>query len=301
MIFMKIIETQNLSKYYGSSRGIIDLNLSVEEGQIFGFIGPNGAGKSTTIRTLLGLISPSSGEARIFGKSIRENKLSILSRIGYMPSETTFYRGMRVSEILKLSASLRRRDCSAQTRRLCDLFEIDTKKKVENLSLGNRKKVSIVCAFQHNPDLFILDEPTSGLDPFMQKAFFELLHERHRQGATFFLSSHVLSEIQRHCQRAAIIRKGRLAACGSVEKLSGAQARRIVLHGISTPPDLSGIKNPVCSEDCVSFLYQGDIKALLLALENLPLTDLSISEPELEEIFMHFYEKGGNSYDHIET
>ncbi|MDO5337865.1 MAG: ABC transporter ATP-binding protein [Eubacteriales bacterium] len=288
---MKVIETQSLSKYYGRSRGIIDLNLSVEEGQIFGFIGPNGAGKSTTIRILLGLISPSSGQARIFGKSIAENKLSILSRIGYMPSEATFYRGMKVSEILKLSASLYHKDCQAEARRLCDLFEVDTKKKVETLSLGNRKKVSIICAFQHSPDLYILDEPTSGLDPFMQKAFFELLHERHRQGATFFLSSHVLSEIQRHCQNAAVIREGRLAACDSVERLSGTQARRVVLHGTATLPTLSGIKNPVWSKDSVSFLYQGDMKALLTALQKLPLTDLSISEAELEEIFMHFYEK----------
>lgn len=291
ILFMKIIETQNLSKYYGRSRGIIDLSLSVDEGEIFGFIGPNGAGKSTTIRTLLGLISPSSGEARIFGKNITENKISILSRIGYMPSEATFYRGMKVSEILKLSASLHHKDCQEEARRLCGLFEIDTKKKIEALSLGNRKKVSIVCAFQHSPDLYILDEPTSGLDPFMQKAFFELIHERHRQGATFFLSSHVLSEIQRHCQKAAIIREGRLAACDSVEKLSSTQARRVVLHGVSTLPELSGIRNPVYSEDSVSFLYQGDMKTLLTALQKLPLTDLSISEAELEEIFMHFYEK----------
>lgn len=288
---MKIIQTQNLTKFYGQTRGIIDMNLSVESGDIFGFIGPNGAGKSTTIRTLLGLISPTSGNAQIFDKDIVSDHIDILSHIGYMPSEAMFYHGMQVDEVLRMSASLRGKKCQTETSRLCERFGLDTKKKVEELSLGNRKKVSIVCAFMHKPDLYILDEPTSGLDPLMQKAFFELIHERNKQGATIFLSSHVLAEIQHHCKNAAIIREGRLIACDSVEKLTNTKARRITLHGISSLPHLENMKNITCTENSVSFLYDGNIKVLISELNNLPITDMTVTEPELEEIFLHYYTK----------
>ncbi len=288
---MNVIETQNLTKSYGKARGIIDMNLSVEAGDIFGFIGPNGAGKSTTIRTLLGLISPTSGNARIFGKDIIKDHIEILSRIGYMPSETMFYHGMCVYEILNMSASLHGKNCRNEARRLCERFKLDTKKKVEALSLGNRKKVSIVCAFMHEPDLYILDEPTSGLDPFMQKAFFELIHERNKQGATIFLSSHVLSEIQHHCKNAAIIRDGRRIACDSVKKLTNTRARRITLHGISTPPQRLSARNITQTENSTSFLYDGNIKVLIDELNKLPVTDMTITEPDLEEIFLHYYTK----------
>ena len=288
---MKIIQTENLTKYYGKARGIIDMNLSVEAGDIFGFIGPNGAGKSTTIRTLLGLISPTSGSARIFEQDILKNHIEILSRIGYMPSEAMFYHGMRVEDVLRLSASLHGNNCLAEAHHLCERFKLDTKKKVEELSLGNRKKVSIVCAFMHQPDLYILDEPTSGLDPLMQKAFFELIHERNRQGATIFLSSHILSEIQHHCKNAAIIREGCLIACNSVEKLTNTNARRITLHGISSPPRLENMKNISCTENSVSFLYDGNMKVLIAELNQIPITDMTVTEPELEEIFLHYYTK----------
>ncbi|HAP20728.1 MAG TPA: ABC transporter, partial [Lachnospiraceae bacterium] len=257
----------------------------------FGFIGPNGAGKSTTIRTLLGLISPTSGNARIFEQDILKNHIEILSRIGYMPSEAMFYHGMRVEDVLRLSASLHGKNCLAEAHHLCERFKLDTKKKVEELSLGNRKKVSIVCAFMHQPDLYILDEPTSGLDPLMQKAFFELIHERNIQGATIFLSSHILSEIQHHCKNAAIIREGCLIACDSVEKLTNTKARRITLHGISSPPRLENMKNISCTENSVSFLYDGNMKVLIAELNQIPITDMTITEPELEEIFLHYYTK----------
>lgn len=289
---MKVIETQNLTKSYGKARGIIDMNLSVESGDIFGFIGPNGAGKSTTIRTLLGLIAPTSGNARIFGKDISAKSGEILSNIGYMPSEAMFYHGMRVSEILNMSAALHGKNCRDEAHHLCERFKLDTKKKVDELSLGNRKKVSIVCAFMHKPELYILDEPTSGLDPLMQKAFFELIHERNAGGATIFLSSHVLSEIQHHCNNAAIIREGRLIACNSVENLSDTKTRQITLHGISAPPQLSSMKNVICTENSVSFLYDGDINHLITELSQLTLTDMTITEPDLEEIFLHYYAKG---------
>lgn len=288
---MKVIETQNLTKSYGKARGIIDMNLSVESGDRFGFIGPNGAGKSTTIRTLLGLIAPTSGNARIFGMDIHSDKVEILSKIGYMPSESMFYHGMRVEEILNMSAALHGKSCRDEARHLCERFKLDTKKKVDELSLGNRKKVSIVCAFMHKPELYILDEPTSGLDPLMQKSFFELIHERNAEGATIFLSSHVLSEIQHHCDHAAIIREGRLIACDSVENLSDTKTRQITLHGISVPPQLSSIKNISRTENSVSFLYDGDINCLISELNRLTLTDITITEPDLEEIFLHYYAK----------
>ena len=288
---MKIIQTEHLTKYYGKARGIIDMNLSVEVGDIFGFIGPNGAGKSTAIRTLLGLISPTSGNARIFDKDIIHGCIDILSRIGYMPSEAMFYHGMKVDDILHLSASLRQKNCRTEIRRLCERFELNTKKKVEELSLGNRKKVSIVCAFMHQPELYILDEPASGLDPLMQKAFFELIHERNKEGATIFLSSHVLSEIPHHCKTAAIIREGHLTACDSVEKLTNTKARRVTLHGICAPPELENMKNITCTENSVSFLYDGNINVLITKLDHLPLTDMTVTEPELEEIFLHYYTK----------
>lgn len=287
---MNIISTHNLTKYYGKSRGIIDLNLDIPEGEIFGFIGPNGAGKSTTIRTLLGLIKPTSGSARIFDKDIVSEKEEILSQIGYMPSEAMFYSGMRVEDIIRFSASLHKKDCSAQAKELCKRLQLDVRKKVDELSLGNRKKVSIVCALQHNPKLYILDEPTSGLDPLMQKEFFSLLEERHKEGATIFLSSHVLSEISRYCSRAAIIREGKLIALNTVEALSArTNARRITLSGTTDIPQLNGIKDAVPGDNSVSFLFQGNIKELLSELSKLPLKDLTVTEPDLEEIFMHFY------------
>lgn len=292
---MKAIQTTNLTKYYGKARGIIDLSLSVEQGEFFGFIGPNGAGKSTTIRTLLGFITPTSGEARIFEKDIVKDHISVLEQIGYLPSEAVFYPGMRVKDVLKLSANLRKKDCAEEAKKLCDRLQLDSSRKVDELSFGNRKKVGIVCALQSNPDLLILDEPTSGLDPLMQREFFEILKERNSHGTTVFLSSHVLSEIQRNCTRAAIIREGRLIACDSVEQLSQSNAKRISIHGKVDLSGLDGIRDKKEGEDSVSFLYTGDINKLLRILSAGQLSDISISEPDLEEIFLHYYEKEGEN------
>ena len=221
---MYAIQTTNLTKYYGKSRGIVDLNLEVKKGEFFGFIGPNGAGKSTCIRTLLGLIQCSSGSATVLGLDIQQDKTEILKRVGYMPSETRFYAGMRVKDVLKLSADLRGQNCDDEAQRLCERLQLDMNKKVEELSFGNKKKVAIVCALQHKPELLILDEPTSGLDPLMQREFFQILQERNAEGTTIFLSSHILAEVQRNCTRAGIIREGRLIACDSVEALSQTKA-----------------------------------------------------------------------------
>lgn len=292
---MNAIETNKLTKYYGKSRGIIDLDLSVEQGEFFGFIGPNGAGKSTTIRTLLGLIRPTTGSAKILGKDILTEKEAILAQVGYLPSEAMFYSGMRVKDVIKLSADLRKKDCRKEAEKLCRRLDLDTSKKVEELSFGNRKKVSIVCALQHKPAVCILDEPTSGLDPLMQREFFSILKERHEQGTTIFLSSHILSEIQRNCTRAAIIREGRIIACDSVEVLGRTNAKRIHIQGDLDLSSLSGIKDLKRSEHGMSFLFGGDINDLIRVLSGQDIHDLSIAEPDLEEIFMHYYVDGGEA------
>ena len=288
---MEAIQTQALTKFYGKARGIRELSLQVEQGEFFGFIGPNGAGKSTTIRCLLGLIAPSSGSARVLGLDIGADRKEILTRIGYLPSEAVFYRGMRVREVLKLSADLRGKNCTREAEALCERLQLDTGKKVEELSCGNRKKVGIVCALQHRPELLILDEPTSGLDPLMQREFFSILQERNREGATVFLSSHILSEIQRNCTRAAIIREGTLLACGSVEELARTNARRVTLRGSAEVQVLSGIRDCQQTEEGLSFLYSGDMQMLLNALAGGKVEDLTIAEPDLEEVFLHYYEK----------
>lgn len=284
------VKATSLTKYYGKARGIIDLDLTVAEGDFFGFIGPNGAGKSTTIRTLLGLLTPTGGTVEIFGKNILTHKEEILADIGYMPSEAAFYQNRKVSEIIRLSADLRGADCKEEAARLCERLELDTEKKIRELSLGNRKKVSIVCAFQHRPRLYILDEPTSGLDPLMQREFFSILEERNREGAAIFLSSHVLSEVQRHCRHAAVIREGRLLALDTIENLGHTGAKRVVVRGLDAPPRLDNIRDLKKNGDTMTFLYSGSPRALLSALEPLPLTDLSVSEPDLEEIFLHYYD-----------
>ena len=290
---MNAIQLSNLTKYYGKSKGILNLNLDVKEGEFFGFIGPNGAGKSTTIRTLLGLITPSSGQAKIFDETIRQRNPQIRSHIGSLPSEAVFYRGMNVKDLLKLSADLHHKDCSAEREILCRRLQLDVNRKVDELSFGNRKKVAIVSALQHQPKLLILDEPTSGLDPLMQREFFHIIRERNEQGATVFLSSHVLSEIQRNCTRAAIIREGRIIACDRVEALSKTNAKRISVQGQVSLDSLEEIRDLKENDGVFSFLYGGDIHRLLETLSAGTITDLSISDPDLDEIFLHYYENGG--------
>ena len=292
---MDIIKTARLTKSYGKARGIVDLDMTVAEGEFFGFIGPNGAGKSTTIRTLLGLISPTSGSAEIFGKNITTQKESILQNIGYLPSEAIFYRGMKVKDILRLSADLRKKDCTEEAKTLCERLHLDPSRKVDDLSFGNRKKVAIFCALQSNPDLLILDEPTGGLDPLMQKEFFEILKERNTNGTTIFLSSHVLSEVQRNCTRAAIIRDGKIIACDSVEVLAKTSTKRVTVHGAVELDRLYGIRDIKSTQDSVSFLYSGDMNSLLEALSSGQVNDLTVTEPDLEEVFLHYYVKDGET------
>lgn len=296
-----MIKTESLTKYYGKSRGIMDVDLSIDEGDFFGFIGPNGAGKSTTIRILLGLISPTKGTAEIFGKDVTKEKRAILADIGYMPSETMFYHNRKAREIIKLSADLRNRDCASEAAALCERLSLDPEKKISQLSLGNRKKVSIVCALQHKPKLCVLDEPTSGLDPLIQGEFYKILEERNKAGVTIFLSSHVLSEVQKHCRRAAVIREGRLLVSDNIKNLGRTEAKRVTVKGMETLPAMEHVRNVKKIDDKIRFLYNGEPNALLRALSQLPLTDIEITEPDLEEIFLHYYTKEGEKHDIIEA
>ena len=287
---MKAITTNNLTKKYGDIIGIENLNLSVDEGDFFGFIGPNGAGKSTTIRTLLGLIAPTSGEAFIFDMDIVSDHDKILDSIGYLPSEINFYNKMTVKDVIKLSADLRKKDCSKKAEELCERLNLDTSKKVDALSLGNRKKAGIICAIQHQPKLLILDEPTSGLDPLMQKEFFKILSEENSNGSTVFLSSHILSEVQSYCHTAAFIKDGRIIVSDKVEKLEETGAKKITFSGTFDTTTLKGVSDLQQNEGTTSFLYTGDIKKLLGLMSESEIKDLTITEPTLEEIFMNYYE-----------
>ena len=291
---MNVIETKELTKFYGSSRGIVDVTLTVKEGDLFGFIGPNGAGKSTLIRTLLGLISPTSGSATVLGKDIVTGKTDILKDVGYLPSEAAFYGGMKVSELLEFSAKMRKTDCREEAKRLCDRLELEPSKKIAQLSLGNRKKVGIVCALQHKPRLYILDEPTSGLDPLMQKEFYTILGERNSEGATVFLSSHVLSEIGRYCRSAAVIREGRLLVSDSVKQLGHTGVKRVTLRGVGAIPDIKNARDMKLENDTLNFLYSGKATELTRELSALDFEDVSICDPDLDEVFMHYYAKEEN-------
>jgi ABC-2 type transport system ATP-binding protein len=293
---MNVVEFKNLTKNYGKARGIIDVSLSIEQGEVFGFIGPNGAGKSTAIRTLLGLIHPTSGSATIFGKSCSENP-EILKEVGYLPSEVFYYDGMRVIDLLKYSASFYKKDCTKRIHELAEIMDLDLGRKIDDLSFGNKKKVGIVQGLLHEPKLIILDEPTSGLDPLMQQKFFELIAGENRKGATVFFSSHILGEVQKMCSRVAFIKEGRIIKLEKMSALQESSYKRIKLEAKSdTSRDsiaLDGISKLEIEGNSADFIYKGNINSVIKKLGELELSNLTIDEPDLEEIFMHYYTKEG--------
>jgi ABC-2 type transport system ATP-binding protein len=291
---MNVIEIKNLTKTYGKARGISNISFNVEEGEIFGFIGPNGAGKSTTIRTLLSLIYPTKGSATIFGKDSVKYAPEIKKEIGYLPSEVFYYDNMRVKDLLKYSASFYKKDCTKRIHELAEIMNLDLNKKIDDLSLGNKKKVGIVQGLLHEPKLIILDEPTSGLDPLMQQKFFELLQEENKKGATILFSSHILSEVQKLCNRVAIIKEGQLV---TVEKISTLQENNYKKIKIETKTklgldyfNLEGINKLEVKDNVITFLFRGNINDILKKITEIEITNLWIEEPDLEEIFMHYYE-----------
>ncbi len=288
-----VIETSNLTKYYGKARGIIDLNLSIQAGEIFGFIGPNGAGKSTTIRTLLGLIFPTSGSAKIFGRDILKDTREIKKQIGYVPAEVGAYPKMDVRELLQYSAGFYASDCKARIEELADTLALDLDRKILDLSRGNQKKVAIVQSLIHSPRLLILDEPTGGLDPLIQARFFDILKEENSRGTTIFLSSHTLSDVQKMCRRVAIIKEGKIAAVEDIETLRKKQLRKIRVEFnrpvSGTEIRCEGVINLQTDKNLLIFMYSGNTESLLRDLAGKGIKDLIIEEPGLEEIFMHYY------------
>lgn len=290
---MSIIEVSHLTKYYGKSRGIMDVSFAEEEGEIFGFIGPNGAGKSTTIRLLLSLIHPSSGTASIFGKDVTTHGPEIRQHIGYLPSEVFYYEGMKVIDLLKYSASFFPGDHTKRMKDLSELMELEMNRKISDLSYGNKKKVGIVQGLLHSPKLLLLDEPTAGLDPLMQRKFFDLIREENKRGVTVFFSSHILGEVQRLCTRVGIIREGKIVEVSDIRTLQKNNYKKVRLSTTAENPasiDLPGVTNLEAENGSVTFFFKGDIAALVQKISALPVTDVTIEEPTLEEIFMHYYE-----------
>jgi len=292
---MNVIEINNLTKSYGKARGIIDISFNVEEGEIFGFIGPNGAGKSTTIRTLLSLIYPTSGSAKIFGKDCIKFGPEIKKEIGYLPSEVFYYDNMKVINLLKYSASFYKKDCSKRIKELAEIMDLDLNKKIDDLSFGNRKKVGIVQGLLHEPKLIILDEPTSGLDPLMQQKFFNLLKEENKKGATILFSSHVLSEVQKLCERVAIIKEGKLIKIEKISDLKENNFKNFEIETINKIDknyfNIAGVTNLIIKHNDVSFLFKGNINLIIQKISVIEIANLWIEEPSLEDVFMHYYEK----------
>lgn len=292
---MNIIEIKNLTKTYGKSRGIKDISFSVEEGEIFGFIGPNGAGKSTTIRTMLSLIYPTSGSVTIFGKDSVKDSEEIKKEIGYLPSEVFYYDNMKVIDLLKYSASFYKKDCKKRIYELAEIMNLDLNKKIDDLSFGNKKKVGIVQGLLHEPKLIILDEPTSGLDPLMQQKFFELLKEENKKGTTILFSSHILSEVQKMCNRVAIIKEGKLIKLEKISTLKENNHKRFqfeVKKQINKDYfHVQGVSNFKAEGNNISFLFRGDINTIIKKLSDIDISNILIEEPDLEEIFMHYYKK----------
>ena len=296
---MAAIEIAHLKKYYGQSRGVEDVTLSVEEGEIFGFIGPNGSGKSTTIRVLLNFIFPTSGEARVLGLDAVADTTRIRAQVGYLPAEVGYYEDMTVQSLLEYSAGLHGVDATIAKQRigrLCETFDLDVKRHAQTLSTGNRRKVGVVLSLLHAPKLLILDEPTGGLDPLMQARLFEVLDAENKRGVTVFFSSHVLSEVQRFCHRVAIIKEGRVIKLEEVSALRAGRFQKV--RAVFATEDaaeltLPGIVHESREGRRLDLLYKGDVNSLIRYLAGHDLESLTVEEPPLEEVFMHYYEAGG--------
>jgi ABC-2 type transport system ATP-binding protein len=290
-----LIDITDLTKYYGKAKGIEHVSLGIGEGEIFGFIGPNGAGKSTTIRILMNLIFPTSGSARIMGKDVIKNTKEIKRLTGYIPSDANAYSAMEVHEFLSYCSRFHRVSNGGQRiAELSGMFELDLKRKIAELSMGNRKKVSIVQSLLHSPRLLIVDEPTTGLDPLMQSIFFELLRSENRKGMTILYSSHILSEVQMLCKRVAIIKDGKIIQQEDIGALRKKQLKKVWIEmaGGYSPEiqSLHGIEDLHTGPgNVISFMYSGNISELTGLLSRISILNLTIEEPSLDEIFMHYY------------
>ena len=291
---MDAIVCTGLTKSYGKHRGIVDVTMAVKEGEVFGFIGPNGAGKSTTIRCLMGLIHPTRGSASILGMDVTREAHRVAKVVGYLPAEAEYYDRMTVGELLSYSARFYGLSLDGRAKRLMERFEVDPRRSFSDLSSGNKRKVAIVQCLIHRPRLLVLDEPSGGLDPLMQARLYDTLREELESGTTIFLSSHVLSEVQRVCRRVAIIKDGKIIAIEDIATLRGRHLSRVHVDWRGPiRPEALGLPEELtvrAREDGFDLLYSGDMNALLQAISRHPIERLTIEEPSLEEIFMHYYE-----------
>jgi ABC-2 type transport system ATP-binding protein len=294
-----VIETRALTKTYGKARGIENVNLRVQRGEIFGFLGPNGAGKTTTLRTLLDIIHPTRGAASVLGLDPRKDGQGLRRRMGYLPGELALYPNLTGREILEYSSHLRDGVPQAEIDRLAKLLEIDLSRPVRSYSHGNRQKVGLILALMHKPELVILDEPTNGLDPLIQQVFYELMEEVRKDGRTVFFSSHILPEVERLCDRVGILREGKLVAVETVAGVKQKAIRRIdfIFDGpvsADTFRSIPGVTEVRGAGSTLSMVVQGDLDALIKAIARYPLRNIVTYEPNLEEFFLAFYREGGS-------
>jgi ABC-2 type transport system ATP-binding protein len=294
-----VIETQQLTKSYGKFRGIVDVDLAVNEGEIFGFLGPNGAGKTTTIRILLDLIRPTSGHAMVFGIESSADPVAIHRRLGYLPGEWNLYDRLTGRETITYFANLRGGPDTKYVDELIQRLDLDPSRRFREYSKGNKQKVGLICALQHRPELLILDEPTSGLDPLVQQTFNELLFEARREGRTVFLSSHIISEVERTCDRVAIIREGRIVRLDTVEGVRSLAAHEVELRFAAPVPAaafaaIPGVANLVEEGRALRMLVTGPIAPVVRLAGQHELVDFISREPSLEEVFLSEYGSGGS-------
>ena len=291
---MSVIETEKLTKFYGPHRGIVDVDLSVEEGEIYGFLGPNGAGKTTTIRLLLDLIRPTSGRASVFGIETTVDPVAIHRRVGYLPGEFALFDRLTGGETIDYFANLRGGVDPLYQADLVARFDLDPSRRFKEYSKGNKQKVGLVIALQHRPDLLVLDEPTSGLDPLVQQTFFALLRETVAEGRSAFLSSHILDEVERTCDRVAIVRDGRLVAVDRVEALRGLAHHEVDLRFAAPVPasafaSLPGVSDVVALDDRLTMRVTGSMAPIVEAAAGRGLIDFETREPSLEQTFLAQY------------
>ena len=289
-----VIKTERLTKYYGSHRGIIDVDLEVEEGETFGFLGPNGSGKTTTIRTLLGHIRPSSGRALVFGKDAARDSVAIHRRLGYLPGEFSLYNRLTGGQTIEYFANLRGGVDTAYQQELVDRLGLDLSRRFSEYSKGNKQKIGLIVALQHHPDLLLLDEPTSGLDPLVQQEFYAIIREAKAEGRSVFMSSHILGEVEKTCDRVAIVRDGRLARVDRVEALRDIAHHQVELTFTGEPPvaefkAIPGVSEVVSDDHVIRLRVAGSIAGVVRAAARYELADFVSREPSLEETFLAEY------------
>ena len=292
-----IVETRGLSVFYGRHRGIIDVYMRIEKGEVYGFLGPNGSGKTTTQRVLMDIIRPTRGEARMFGKDCQKDGVAARDRVGYLPGELSMYDNMRASQFFKMYFSLQKSNTDPNYwKKLADRLQLDTSRKIREFSRGNKQKVGVVAAFMNQPDLLILDEPTSGLDPLVQQTVMDLVREANQAGATVFFSSHILPEVQAVCDRVAIIREGKLVAIERVEDLTTQHFKRVRFSFAATPPadtfSQDGVTEIARDEDSVTLEIQTHLDEIMNTAASFGITDIETIPVTLEEIFLAYYGDG---------